>query len=420
MSEKSPLPSAGEFASSSKCWPATGLDVAELIRDGWEPMAFTEYVVKIHSRCNLACDYCYMYEMADQSWLSQPKVMTRAVFEKSCRDIREHADRHSLRAVDIVFHGGEPLLAGKNALEFFARTARTVLEPSIEVRLGMQTNGVLIDDEFLGICDRWNVRIGVSLDGSERGHDRHRLNRRGEGSYRQVTAGLARLLTPRWRHLFSGLLCTIDIDNDPVESYEGLARFAPPAVDFMLPHANWVTTPPGKAGPHVTPYADWLIAVFERWYGAAELETSVRLFADIMALLMGGRAASEAVGTEPVRLVVIETDGSLEQVDELKSAFAGATALSLREPGNPLDAALREPPIVARQLGVAALAETCLDCPVHTVCGGGHYVHRYRADTGFKNPSVYCADLAKLIRHIEARVRADLGTALGDQEGAAP
>lgn len=31
-------------------------------------MAFMEFVVKIHSRCNPACDYCYVYDMADQSW----------------------------------------------------------------------------------------------------------------------------------------------------------------------------------------------------------------------------------------------------------------------------------------------------------------------------------------------------------------
>ncbi len=391
-------------------WPVPGLDVAALIRDGWEPMAFTEYVVKIHSRCNLACDYCYMYEMVDQSWLKQPKFMSRGVFDDTCRMIREHALRHSLPAVDIVFHGGEPLLAGKQNLEYFARTARTTLEPDIQVRLGLQTNGVLIDEEFLRICDRWGVRIGVSLDGSEFGHDRHRRDRRGEGSYRQVVAGLRRLRAPQWRHLFAGILCTIDLQNEPVETYEAVAGFEPPTVDFMLPHGNWVAPPPDRTvDESITPYADWLIAVFERWYGAPELETTVRLFGKIIELLLGGQPASESVGLEPVRLVVIETDGSLEQVDELKSAFEGATKLSIdRSAGNPLDLALRDPSIAARQIGLAALDDSCLACSVHTVCAGGHYVHRYREETGFRNPSVYCADLKKLIQHIESRVWSEI------------
>ncbi|MGY1899893.1 hypothetical protein [Nocardia gipuzkoensis] len=259
-------------------------------------------------------------------------------------------------------------------------------------------------------CDRWDVRIGVSLDGSEFGHDRHRRDRRGEGSYRQVVAGLRRLRAPQWRHLFSGILCTIDLQNEPVETYEAVAGFEPPTVDFMLPHGNWVAPPPERTvDESITPYADWLIAVFERWYGAPELETTVRLFGKIIELLLGGRPASESVGLEPVRLVVIETDGSLEQVDELKSAFEGATKLSIdRSAGNPLDLALRDPSIAARQIGLAALGDSCLASSVHTVCAGGHYVHRYREETGFRNPSVYCADLKKLIQHIESRVWSEI------------
>jgi uncharacterized protein len=72
------------------------------------------------------------------------------------------------------------------------------------------------------------------------------------------------------------------------------------------------------------------------------------------------------------------------------------------------DDALRHPAIMARQIGLAALAETCQRCELRRVCGGGHYVHRYRRGTGFRNPSVYCPDLTKLIGHIVDRVRADI------------
>jgi uncharacterized protein len=42
---------------------------------------------------------------------------------------------------------------------------------------------------------------------------------------------------------------------------------------------------------------------------------------------------------------------------------------------------------------------------VVTSCGGGLYAHRYRSATGFDNPSVYCADLEKIITHIRADLR---------------
>ncbi|MFM9559368.1 FxsB family radical SAM/SPASM domain protein, partial [Streptomyces caniscabiei] len=47
---------------------------------------------------------------------------------------------------------------------------------------------------------------------------------------------------------------------------------------------------------------------------------------------------------------------------------------------------------------------TCRACPLVRICGGGHYAHRYRPGSGFRNPSVYCADLDVLIRHIARRL----------------
>ncbi|MGW4243653.1 FxsB family cyclophane-forming radical SAM/SPASM peptide maturase [Nocardia sp. NPDC004722] len=311
-------------------WSGWGVQVAELRRKGWQPRAFTEFIVKIHGWCNLACDYCYVYEMADQSWRAKPRAMSRDTFDGACRMIAQHAAMHAVPAVDLVFHGGEPLLAGSSELEYFARTARHMLEPDVQVRLGIQTNGVLIDEDVLRICDRWNIKIGVSLDGGRAEHDRHRLDRRGQGSYDRVAAGLERLLADERRRLFTGLLCTVDLRNDPIETYDALLRFSPPSVDFLLPHGNWTTPPPGRTSdPAATPYADWLLPIFDRWYGAPELETRVRLFDCVIDLLLGRDAGSELLGLAPVRLAVIETDGSLEQVDELKSAFEGAAGLRL-------------------------------------------------------------------------------------------
>ncbi|WP_280425152.1 FxsB family cyclophane-forming radical SAM/SPASM peptide maturase [Nocardia carnea] len=395
-------------------WPAGERHAREIRETRPHSLPFTQFVVKIHSRCNLACDYCYVYEMSDQSWKDQPRTMSDQIFDYACTMIRDHAAHFALPEVSVVFHGGEPLLVGRASLERFARRAREIVEPATRIRLGMQTNGVLLDTEFLDICSRHNVQIGVSLDGDERGHDRHRKYRRGAGSYADVSAGLQLLTQPAYRHLYSGLLCTIDIDNDPLDTYEALLDFGPPALDLLLPHGNWTTPPPGRTTDRTrAPYADWLIAIFDRWYGAPVAETRIRLFDEVIELLFGGTGASESVGLAPVQLAVIETDGSLEQVDALKSAFAGAARIEGGTGGNALDRAIHEPAVIARQIGVEALGAECRACPIHRVCGAGHYAHRYRAGSGFRNPSVYCADLEKLIRHIESRIRADLQAATG-------
>ena len=71
----------GMGAASSE-WPAM-LDVAAIMADGWSPVPFREFIVKIHSRCDLACDYCYMFEMADQSWRDKPRKMSRETAERT-------------------------------------------------------------------------------------------------------------------------------------------------------------------------------------------------------------------------------------------------------------------------------------------------------------------------------------------------
>ncbi|MBO0800044.1 MAG: 4Fe-4S cluster-binding domain-containing protein, partial [Blastocatellia bacterium] len=94
-------------------WPAS-LDVSALRDQGWYPLPFREFIVKVHSRCDLACDYCYMYEMADQSWRDQPRAMPVEIAEATARRIGEHASTHGLRDVTLILHGGEPLLAGRD------------------------------------------------------------------------------------------------------------------------------------------------------------------------------------------------------------------------------------------------------------------------------------------------------------------
>ena len=58
--------------------------------------------------------------------------------------------------------------------------------------------------------------------------------------------------------------------------------------------------------------------------------------------------------------------------------------------------------------GAAIFTAQCQQCPVLRVCGGGLYPHRYRSGAGFRHPSVYCADLMKLITHVSDRVRGDV------------
>ncbi|UGQ09684.1 FxsB family radical SAM/SPASM domain protein [Yinghuangia sp. ASG 101] len=389
-------------------WPVDLLDPS-MLDTNWRPVPLRHFVVKVHSRCNLACDYCYLYEMADTSWRSAAKAMSARVAERTAARIGEHARTHGLERIEVILHGGEPLLAGAERIEGLVAAVRREVPDTTEVSLSVQTNGVLLDEPMLDTLYDLRIAVGVSLDGGAGANDRHRRFADGRGSHDAVAEGLRRLRDAKRPGLYGGLLCTIDLANDPVDVYEALLSHAPPVMDFLLPHGNWTQLPPSRpADPAQTPYGDWLVAVFDRWYGAARQETRVRMFEDILSLVLGGDSGSESIGLSPATVVVVDTDGSIEQVDTLKSAFDGAAATGMSVFADSFDAVLRHPGVVARQIGVAGLSETCRGCRIRDVCGGGYFPHRYRAGEGFLNPSVYCPDLVRVIDHVRERVRADL------------
>jgi uncharacterized protein len=338
--------------------------------------------------------------MADQGWPHLPRRMDTAVAATAADRIGEHARAHDLPSVDVILHGGEPLLAGTGWLTELAGRLRARVPA--QVNIGVQTNGTLLRPRMLQTLKQLGIGVGVSLDGDAEATGRHRLYPSGRNSFGAVADGLRLLGSPGFREIYSGILCTIDVQNDPLATYEALLEFRPPAVDLLLPHANWSCPPPG------TGYADWLIAVFERWYSAPEQETRIRLFAELIQLVLGNPGAVEGLGLAPSTLIVVDTDGSIKQLDSLGSAYDGAAETGLHVSTDAFDAALGHPTTVARQIGADALSAQCQQCPVLRVCGGGLYPHRYRSGAGFRHPSVYCADLMRLIDHVRMRVLGDV------------
>lgn len=363
----------------------------------------SQYVLKVASRCDLACDHCYVYVGADQSWRVKPKTITPATVRQAARRIVDHARIHQLSDVHIVLHGGEPLLLGHDGLSEVIETLRSLIDPVTRLDLRIHTNGVLLDKGLCELFADYDVRVGVSLDGDRAANDRHRLFSNGRSSYPHARRALALLRKPKYRHLYAGILCTIDVANDPIAVYEALLEEAPPRVDFLLPHATWdhpPHSPPGRSRV----YAEWLGRIHSRWV-ADNRRMPIKFFDSLIAAWEGHPSGSEAAGLDPVDLLVIETDGSWEQTDSLKTAFENAPATGFDIFSHSVDEAAAHPAVASRQAGIEALCQTCRDCELVRACGGGLYTHRYKASNGFDNPSVYCDDLKELIPRVITRSR---------------
>ncbi len=383
-------------------WPHALLDTT-----AHRPVPFRQFVLKVHGRCNLDCAYCYLYQGPDHGWRDRPARTSDRAMRRAADRIAEHVRTHRLDTVRIELHGGEPLLTGPGPVLAYAAAVREAVD--CHVTATVQTNGTRLTARALDRLADADIRVGLSLDGGRAAHNARRTDHAGRPAWPAAHAAAQRLAARA--ESYAGILCTIDLAAEPLDVYRSLLALRPPGIDFLLPHANWDRPPPGlpsrspgRHRPQPTPYGDWLAAVFDAWWDEGRLGTRVRLFQEIAGLLLGSPSRAEAVGLSPMAAVVVETDGAIEQVDSLRSAYAGASETGLDVFRHSFDQALRHPGVAARQLGERALAEECLRCPVGKVCGGGNYVHRYAPGTGFRHPSVYCADLERLVRHIAHRL----------------
>ncbi|MER5467338.1 radical SAM/SPASM protein FxsB, inactivated metallohydrolase extension form [Streptomyces sp. NPDC002935] len=364
-------------------------------------MKLGQLVLKIHSRCDLSCDHCYVYEHADQSWQNRPTFISDETVRKVARKFAEYAEEQRLSSVSVILHGGEPLLVGPARMRGICAEITRTITPVTGLDLRIHSNAVRLNTRYLDVFNEFGVQISVSLDGDRAANDRHRLDRQGRSTYDRVLRALDLLRGPEYRHLYSGLLCTVDVTNDPVAVHDALVALDPPRIDYLLPHSTWDSPPPRPAGSP-TAYARWLLAVFDRWEAQGRV-VPVRTFESILSTLRGGPSLKETLGLAPTDMAVIETDGSFELADSLKTAYAGAPETGYDISGHSFAEFARHPGVVARQLGLDGVSSTCRSCDVVESCGGGLYAHRYSTSRGFDNPSVFCADLRALVDGIAER-----------------
>lgn len=397
-------------------WPYDGsCDYESLTSTGWIPQPINEYIFKVQSRCNLNCDYCYVYNLGDDSWKTAPPNMADEVVSAAAKRIRRHAQAHGLIGVGVSIHGGEPLLRGVAAIERFVELVRSGLAP-LHVEVSMQTNATLVTEDIARRLHELDIHVGVSLDGDFQANF-HRLDRRGRSSYHRVIAGIEKL--SHCPGLVQGALAVIDLRNDPVAVYETIRELGFTSLDTLLPHATWDALPPGKSGDRSpsapSPYGDWLQTLYIHW-SAQHDRIRMRMFDDILHLLLGGTNSFESLGLGPAQLVTIEANGDIELVDSIGFTYQGAAETGANVLTDDIDTVLRHPGVVCRQIGIDALPAVCQSCDVVDVCGGGLISHRFDSVAGFKNQTVYCSDMLSLIRFI----RDDLDKRIHAQRNSAP
>jgi uncharacterized protein len=360
-------------------------------------------LVKTASRCNLDCTYCYVYNLGDDGWKSQPRRLPVDVRDAVIEKLGALSHRQS-RPLSVVLHGGEPLLLGLSDMRILIERLSATLRSDAGIHI--QTNGVLLSDDFIDLFAQHDVGISISLDGTAEIHDRNRLDRTGRGSYDRVLEAIERVQAhPAGGRLLSGLLAVVDPSSDPVEVYEALKATGVPAFDFLYRDGNHDQLPFAKASFGSTEYGGWMIRLLDH-YLADPTPPRIRVLDDLMRLILGGWSLKEGVGSAEYGILVIDTDGTITRNDTLKVAHSGGDRFDSQYSILDADLAvtLSENEFDSYFDLHTPTSLTCLACPELAVCGGGMPAHRWSEARGYDNPTIFCRDQQLLIAAIRSRL----------------
>lgn len=370
-----------------------------------EPL-IQSFLVKVASRCNLNCDYCYVFHHADQSWKSLPGLMKEETVRSLGKRIADYTQEKNIQRILIVFHGGEPLLMGSSKILDSVEIIQKSLPSSIKVDFSLQTNGVLLKREDLERFESAKVGVSLSLDGPRAANDLHRLTHKGNSSF-EATLEAYNLLC-EYPSIFTGVISVVDARVTPQTLFDFFDPLKPPSLDFLLPDSNHVVHPPlREKDPNI--YQKWLVEAFDLWMDRYP-HLRVRLFDNLLSTIMGSSSGTDFFGFGDVNLLTIETDGSYHDLDVLKITENQRSHLGFNVFDHKITEALSSPKIKEHRhlLKFEGLCQTCQVCPVVEVCGGGSVPHRYDGKS-FQNPTIYCQEMKTLITHAQKRLSQLLG-----------
>lgn len=249
-------------------------------------------ILKTAERCNLACSYCYFFFGGDESYLQHSPVMKPKVIQDVSEFLCKGVKDLNTSSVNIYFHGGEPLLLKKPDFDNMCSLLREKLS-TIDLYLSIQTNGVLLDDDWINLFIKHKVAVGISVDGNKEIHDKFRVDHKGRGSYEKTKNGIALLKRANTikEQIPFGALSVINTEASGEEVYHHLTHeLGFDHIDFLIPDNHYETMP-----NNIKEVGEFLCSAFRTWAEDSNKNIRVRLFTSIIHRLLGQKSGFVSV-----------------------------------------------------------------------------------------------------------------------------
>jgi uncharacterized protein len=349
---------------------------------------FNYILLKLASRCNLKCTYCYWFK--DKTVYDSPATLTPEVEHAFLLKLEEHILSNNIRSFAVLFHGGEPLLFGKKRFYELCKSLKEIENRTgSRIKIVMTTNGVLLDEEWISYILKFKIGITISIDGPPEIHDQTRVDHQGKGSYARVETAIKLL---QESGINPGILSVCNPLEEPDKVVKhfveklNLRRF-----DILVPDATHEDIP--------IPIANYYKRLFDLWYVNSG-KIKIRYIEAIVKAILGGETGSEAIGYGPITTLTMLTDGTLEPLDVLRIAGDGHTRTDLSILTHTFQDITKDPTWLEAFQASLNLSKECQKCDYKTACGGGFLPSRWSKEKRYDNPSVYCEDIKEIYMHV--------------------
>lgn len=366
------------------------------------PRAFSTLIKPFGSTCNLDCTYCYYIDKALQ-YGGLESMMPEPLLEEY---IRQYIDGVEAGSVDFCWHGGEPLLCGKDYLRK-AVSFQKKYSGDKTVTNSIQTNGTLVDEDWCRFFADNGFLVGLSIDGPADIHDAFRINKGGEATFSRV------MKTVELFHRFDVQFNTLSVVNSlsegrGAEIYRFMRDYAGSRYMQFLPAVEKVVDVPGLRRPvivnpgykgariaewSVSPegYGRFLCDVFDEWYANDVGTCFVQIFEATAAQLAGLPPGICTLGETCGDGLAVEHNGDVFPCDHFVYQGLKLGNIKERTISDMYDSPERLKFALFKR---NSLPRECLACGFFRLCHGECPKHRFDA-----GPNYLCNGLKMFFEH---------------------
>lgn len=275
--------------------------------------SLTLLIKPVSNSCNMRCKYCFYSDVTDIREVKSRGIMSL--------DTLELLVRNALREATVLctfgFQGGEPTLAGVDFFRALVTFAKKYNINNARIGYSLQTNGILIDDEWAALLAKNGFLTGVSIDAAKQVHDGLRTDTQGKETHNQCMKA-TRILTKHKAEFNIISVVTNQLAAHPDNAYNFYKRngflyiqFVPCLDGLKEAHGSHFYSLDAKM------YGKFLCRIFDLWYAdfIVDKYISIRTFDNYIHMLAGYPPESCAMSGTCSAYALVEADGSVYPCD---------------------------------------------------------------------------------------------------------